>query len=148
MIAAYWALEATKGRIKPEKKAVKNESKAKVSKAIAATDSSKKRKETERSDDAKFSKRQSDGAKADEISYTPEHLLDPALLETDAWDDLVKEVGTIEGTNKEGSFLVYLLWKDGLRSTHYSHVTNRKCPQKVRDKTNSDAQVLRDPLEV
>lgn len=47
-----------------------------------------------------------------------------------SWEDHVETVDMCQDEN-DGSFIVYLTWKNGKKTQHPKEVTYRRCPQKV-----------------
>ncbi|KAJ2995666.1 hypothetical protein HDV02_000565 [Globomyces sp. JEL0801] len=66
---------------------------------------------------------------SDEI-YLDESHLPKHILTEQSWDKFVAEVATIE-SGIQNDFIVYVNWKDGLKTHHSSLVANKKLPQKL-----------------
>ncbi|KAI8388127.1 uncharacterized protein BYT42DRAFT_559041 [Radiomyces spectabilis] len=52
------------------------------------------------------------------------------LNEIDTWEDAIQEIATVERSRKSG-LIVYVIWKNGMKTVHHSSELYRKCPQKV-----------------
>ncbi|KAJ3161731.1 Chromobox protein 1 [Geranomyces michiganensis] len=48
-----------------------------------------------------------------------------------SWDNLVDKIETIDVGEREGELQVFILWKNGTRSTESALIANKKCPQAI-----------------
>ncbi|KAJ3042489.1 hypothetical protein HDV00_007260 [Rhizophlyctis rosea] len=79
-----------------------------------------------------------DGADEDmdgsiDLLWEPEGNLDQDILDADSWEELVAEIDTVEGpTDATEPLVVFLTWRDGMRTMHTADTLHEKCPLKVR----------------
>ncbi|KAI8913154.1 hypothetical protein DFJ77DRAFT_441181 [Powellomyces hirtus] len=70
-----------------------------------------------------------DGEEADGQLYT-EDSISPHIAALSSWEDHVEQIDTVE-EYVEGQLMVFIKWKNGIRSAHPSPIANKKCPQAV-----------------
>ncbi|KAI9104446.1 hypothetical protein DFS34DRAFT_589597 [Phlyctochytrium arcticum] len=92
-------------------------------------------------------------AEDDDAMYDTDSILSPEVRDADSWDNLIKKVDTVEQGQLPRELVVFVQWKNGTRSMHSSHVTNKRCPQaiwigKLKPSKNLDDSILRIPYQV
>ncbi|KAI8898045.1 hypothetical protein BC833DRAFT_591334 [Globomyces pollinis-pini] len=122
----FWKLEAERNKVASTKEKRKSksstESRSKKPKPDPTTTTPTKNAVTETIPE--LEKYVNDEIYLDE-SHLPKHI-----LTEQSWDKFVAEVATIE-SGIQNDFIVYVNWKDGLKTHHSSLVANKKLPQKL-----------------
>ncbi|TPX54599.1 hypothetical protein PhCBS80983_g05863 [Powellomyces hirtus] len=68
-----------------------------------------------------------DGEEPDGQLYIGDSI-SPHIAALSSWEDHVEQIDTVE-EYVEGQLMVFIKWKNGIRSAHPSPIANKKCPQ-------------------